>query len=107
MESYFDSIIISSDLGVRKPDEQIYLEPLQQFSITPEESAFVGDDNDRELDGAKAVGLTTVRVRRHEFQANQSEGSNPKSIDITVRSLSDIPHILEFEDSTIRPPDIP
>ncbi len=55
----WDSIISSNDLGVRKPDPQIYQAALQQLGLKPEEAVFVGHKA-TELDGARAVGLRTV-----------------------------------------------
>lgn len=55
----WDSIISSNDLGIRKPNPQIYRAALQQLGLKPEETIFVGHKA-TELEGARAVGLRTV-----------------------------------------------
>lgn len=42
--NYFDSFIISSVLGITKPNEKMYLKALEELNILPEEAVFI-DDN--------------------------------------------------------------
>jgi putative hydrolase of the HAD superfamily len=55
----WDTVISSCDLGVSKPDPRIYHAALRQLSVRPDEAVFVGHKIS-ELDGANAVGMTTV-----------------------------------------------
>lgn len=55
----WDSIISSVEIGVRKPDPKIYQAALHQLGCAPKQAAFVGHKKS-ELDGAKAVGITTI-----------------------------------------------
>jgi HAD superfamily hydrolase (TIGR01509 family) len=55
----WDSIISSNELGVRKPDPRIYHAALEQLGLTPAQAVFVGHKAS-ELEGAQAVGMTTV-----------------------------------------------
>lgn len=55
----WDTFISSCEVGVRKPDPGIYHIALDELGVQPEEAAFVGHKAS-ELDGAKAVGMTTV-----------------------------------------------
>jgi putative hydrolase of the HAD superfamily len=59
---YFDSTIISCEIGMIKPDSEIYMESLRTLGSLPEETLFIGDGGSRELEGAKKCGLTTVMV---------------------------------------------
>ncbi len=56
----FDSVIFSCSVHMVKPEPDIYLKALEDLGVGAEEAVFVGDGGDHELDGAKAVGLTTV-----------------------------------------------
>ena len=60
---FFDSTIMSCDVGEKKPDRAIYELSLKQLNLKPEEVVFVGDGGSHELKGAKSVGLTTVMMR--------------------------------------------
>ena len=52
----FDEIIISSEVGVVKPDEEIYLIALNKISSKPEESLFI-DDSKTNVEGAIKAGI--------------------------------------------------
>ncbi|GIK43408.1 MAG: hypothetical protein BroJett011_72410 [Chloroflexota bacterium] len=55
----WDTIVSSQEVGICKPEPQIYEAALQQLGVLPNETAFVGHEAD-ELDGAKQVNLTTI-----------------------------------------------
>jgi len=55
----WDTIISSAELGIQKPDPQIYQAALQQLGLHPAQAVFVGHDAS-ELGGARAVGMKTV-----------------------------------------------
>ena len=56
----FDLILVSSKLGVRKPNAEIFYIALKQFSIRPDESVFISDDFSSDLICAKGCGLKTI-----------------------------------------------
>ena len=64
-ETYFDARVFSYRVGLVKPDPKIYLEICKLLRVEPRQAAFVGDGGDREMEGAKAVGMTTLMVE-HE-----------------------------------------
>ncbi len=64
----WDTVITSKDLGIRKPDPQIYRAALQQLGLQPEEAIFVGHKA-TELEGARAVGMRTVAFNYDEEAA--------------------------------------
>ena len=55
----FDQMIISSEVGVAKPDPAIFHLALDKFGIQPQEAAFV-DDFIENIEGARAVGMTAI-----------------------------------------------
>lgn len=55
----WDAYANSMNLGVRKPDRAMYHKALLQAGVSASEAVFVGHDQ-RELEGARAVGFTTV-----------------------------------------------
>lgn len=54
-----DEIVISGEVGLRKPDPAIYRLVLERLGVTGQEAVFV-DDAEPNLAGARAVGLATV-----------------------------------------------
>jgi putative hydrolase of the HAD superfamily len=51
-----DRVLVSSDLGIRKPDAGIYRRALERFGARPEDAFFV-DDSQANVAGAAAVGI--------------------------------------------------
>jgi putative hydrolase of the HAD superfamily len=58
----FDSEVISCEVGMVKPEPEIYRKCLGALALQAGECMFVGDGGSNELVGAKEVGLTTVFV---------------------------------------------
>ncbi|MDQ7824713.1 MAG: HAD family hydrolase [Candidatus Eremiobacteraeota bacterium] len=58
----FDTLVISCELGVSKPDPAIYREALSRLRIGPDEALFIGDGACEELDGAHRLGIYTARI---------------------------------------------
>ena len=62
----FDVVVLSQELGIRKPDERIYTIALERLGLPAERCVFV-DDLGGNLKPAKALGMTTIR---HESAEN-------------------------------------
>jgi putative hydrolase of the HAD superfamily len=60
IDSYFGSILFSSEVGFRKPHPQIFHTALDQLSVSPEQTVFVGDNEEADIAGASSEGMTTV-----------------------------------------------
>ncbi|MGI8773521.1 MAG: HAD family hydrolase [Actinomycetota bacterium] len=58
----FDVVVISGEIGMRKPDPQIFHATTDQLSLEPQECVFV-DDHPGHLQAAAEVGMTTVLHR--------------------------------------------
>lgn len=63
LEKFFDHMILSYEVGARKPDSRIYFQALQAMDLEARECIFVADEIS-DLEGAKAVGLSTFLVRQ-------------------------------------------
>jgi putative hydrolase of the HAD superfamily len=55
-KNLFNEIVISSEVGIIKPDKEIYLHALQKINSKSEESLFI-DDSQINVDGALRVGM--------------------------------------------------
>jgi putative hydrolase of the HAD superfamily len=69
----FDVVIISADVGMRKPDREIFLLAAEELGVPPEECVFV-DDLLHNADGARAVGMEAVVHRSAQFTVPRLEG---------------------------------
>jgi putative hydrolase of the HAD superfamily len=60
--------VISGIEGIEKPDERIFRLALERASLSPQESAYVGDDPEFDVDPPAALGMFPVLVdRRNRF----------------------------------------
>lgn len=57
----FEVVIESAKVGVRKPDPRIYHFACEALEVAPHEAAFL-DDIGANLKGARALGMTTIKV---------------------------------------------
>jgi putative hydrolase of the HAD superfamily len=58
----FDGVVISGEVGMHKPQPEIFLLGAQRAGVAPEQCVFV-DDLRENCDGAGAVGMTAVLHR--------------------------------------------
>jgi glucose-1-phosphatase len=65
LDSLFEKVYYSHLLGMRKPDAEIYEHLLNENNLVSSETLFL-DDSQRNIDGARAVGIQTVLVRDPE-----------------------------------------
>lgn len=61
----FDEIVISSEVGMMKPDPLIYRFVLERLNVAAPEAVFV-DDFVRNVEGARVVGMHAVHFRTSE-----------------------------------------
>jgi FMN phosphatase YigB (HAD superfamily) len=79
---YFEpnTMAISADLGIRKPNPDIFLHALRELNATPQESAMIGDSLYADIMGAKELDMFTVwkpkRYQHPELKAPQSAVSS-------------------------------
>lgn len=62
LRDHFDALVMSGEVGVRKPDPEIYLLAAERVGVEPERCVFV-DDITANVKGAEAVGMTAVHHR--------------------------------------------
>lgn len=65
LDTIFDTVVVSSRLGIVKPDPRIFEYALGQLNIAADEAVYI-DDLERHIDGAKAVGMKTVLFTNFE-----------------------------------------
>lgn len=57
---YFEVVLISGDLGYRKPHSTVFEELISQLGVQRDEIAFVGDDPEADIAGALRSGLKPI-----------------------------------------------
>ncbi len=88
---YFNTIVISDEVGWRKPHSAIFEIALNNIGAKKNEAIFVGDDYDADIRGALKVGLRAVwmAARTKSFEKHKRSGNV-----IKIDSLDELTSIL-------------
>lgn len=89
IRKFFEEIVISEEVGWRKPKDIIFIRALELLKIEPEDALFVGDNYGADVRGAKAVGIRTVWLNKNRA----SEQGVPEP-DYTIEKLPQLNDIL-------------
>lgn len=87
--SYFDSIILSEDAGINKPNSKFFDYAFNKSNADPSTTIMIGDNFYTDIMGAKNYGLDTIF-----FNAHPQQFSSPEPVTYEVNSLLDIMNIL-------------
>lgn len=87
--SFFDQIVISSEVGWRKPHPKIFQRVLEVLEVEPSEVVFVGDNPTEDINGAIEAGMHPVAVRR-AGDKNTSLSDSMGQFDIEVPVLDSL-----------------
>ncbi|WP_212091578.1 HAD family hydrolase [Bacillus nitratireducens] len=60
LNNYFDTIIISEEVGLSKPDKRIFELALNKLNVQPENTLFVGDDLEKDIAGCQNANIKGV-----------------------------------------------
>ena len=84
MTPYFEHTVFSADVGVWKPQPDIYHLSLDALRVSAQEAIFVGDTPQHDIVGAQGVGMRAVYKRNHALVSD------------TVRPDAEITHLTEL-----------
>ncbi len=85
--SYFDDIIESAVVGIRKPDPQIWALGVKAAGTDNKNCIVVGDSYNKDIQPADSIGCQTIWFKGKEWQANNFDETLPTHV---ITSLSDI-----------------
>lgn len=57
VRDYFKTVILSSKVGIRKPNPEIYWLAAREIGVEPEKCAYLGDNPVRDVEGTRAAGF--------------------------------------------------
>ena len=60
LEPYFETLTVSEEVGVKKPNPEIFHYALRKAQAKAEESLMIGDEMAVDIDGARAAGMDTL-----------------------------------------------
>ena len=60
MKPYFETLTVSEEVGVKKPNPEIFHYALRKANARAEESLMIGDEMAVDIDGARTMGMDTL-----------------------------------------------
>lgn len=90
---YFDTVVISEDVGVTKPDPKIFSIALERIGATAHETVFIGDNWTNDIVGAFNAGMTAVWLDQNETPASADMTGHKWPEKPVNASVCDIGHV--------------
>ncbi len=91
---YFDVVCLSCELGIRKPEEEIYKVCMRELAVDPQECVYVGDGGSYELETAKKLGIKPVQATWY-FKEGTTQPTGPKPEFLQAKEPMDVFKFLE------------
>jgi putative hydrolase of the HAD superfamily len=95
LEAFFEVVVISAELGYRKPDPRMFQRALERMSLLAHEVVHVGDTWERDIEGATATGIRGFWLRR-------AGRSDPAPAETSVCVIPDLRPLLRLLDGPPR-----
>jgi putative hydrolase of the HAD superfamily len=57
---FFKITVLSSRIGIKKPDARLFHIAMERMRVRPEESVYIGDNPQKDMEGAKKAGMRFI-----------------------------------------------
>lgn len=88
IEDYFDSILISEAVGLRKPDSLIFQKGIENLAVSASGSIFVGDHPENDVTASKRAGMVGIWKRDDYWRSAEA--------DFTIEELEELLAIIQI-----------
>jgi len=95
LERFFDTVAISMEVGVTKPDPAIFRFALDRLGPEARTAVMVGNSLRSDIAGAKATGIRAVRIIRPRPPDDFIPADAGPEPDAVIRSLSELEPVLD------------
>lgn len=103
LRPYFEQLIISAEVGIRKPSARIFQMALDFFQVTAQRAIMVGDTLAADILGARNAGLASIWITRRADTPENRFYQDSIIPDACAAALSEIPGLLQnWEDPAYR-----
>ena len=94
LDSYFDTVILSSVCHMRKPCSEIYELACREIGVEPKDCVSVADNIKRDIAGAKKAGIGCNIIFRSPEKKHPVEFTEENRPDYVVEDFREILNIL-------------
>jgi len=71
LNQFFDHIVMSTNFGFRKPDPRLFAIACSLLEIPPAGAVYIGNDLEKDVMGAKQIGMQAILLDRNQNQKNR------------------------------------
>lgn len=90
LTKYFDAVVLSSKVGTRKPDPEIYWEAARRVGVEPAKCAYVGDNPVRDVEGTQRAGFGMMIILLEPATLAKEPSNGEMKPDHTIRTTSEL-----------------
>ena len=87
---YFKTVILSSKVGIRKPDPEIYWMAARQIGVEPAKCAYLGDNPVRDVEGTRAAGFGMMILFDEPATLAKEPPTGEHTPDYTIKEIRDL-----------------
>ena len=73
LEPYLSFVVTTQEVGADKPEPPIFLAALERAKVKAQEAVCVGDQYQRDVVGARGVGITPILIDRYDLEPGVSD----------------------------------
>ena len=88
--SYFQAVVESAVVGVRKPDPQIYQLGVDALGLAPEECVVIGDSYSKDIQPARSLGCKTIWLNVKEWEDAGETKMEVSDADVEITDFAQI-----------------
>ncbi len=99
LRQYFEVILVSAELGIRKPNPRIFHQALQFWGVPPQRAAMVGDTLGADILGAQNAGLYSIWLTRRADSPGNRAHADTIHPDAQIAGLDELPGLLRALES--------
>jgi HAD superfamily hydrolase (TIGR01662 family) len=90
LTKYFDTVVLSSKVGIRKPNPEIYLEAARRIGVGPERCVYVGDNPVRDVEGAQGADFAMSIILVEPATLKKEPPKDDIKPDKVIQELSEL-----------------
>jgi putative hydrolase of the HAD superfamily len=89
LSEYFITVVVSGDIGIAKPDPEIFRRALDELAVSANQAFMVGDSLTNDAAGAVACGIKAIWVNRTQALCRETRGAVAE-----IADLAELPRVL-------------
>jgi putative hydrolase of the HAD superfamily len=90
LSQYFETVILSSVLGCRKPGPEIYWEAARRVGVDPARSVYVGDNPSRDILGTRLAGFAMTILLMEPDTLAKEPATGEEKPELIIHELSEL-----------------